>query len=320
LDWWKRNGFLLGLIVVLVVGTTAWQPLQPVASQAWLRSAIVALVLLSMSLGVSTKAMWQAIRNPSAVLLALLVSVLVVPLLAKMVSLLLPSGLAAGLIVASAVPCTMASATVWTRRAGGDDAVAVLVMMITNFGCFAIIPYTLWMLLGTESIDWKPGGLVIQLLCVAMLPMAIGQLLRRSTSVARWADRHAKALTNVCQIGILTMVLFAAAQSAAAISASAEPDARSPMAIAIAILAAVAVHAIALTIAWGLARLFGQSRPQQIAIALSGSQKTLMLGLEITTSLGASLLPMVAFHVGQLILDGFLVGRWKRLGSKEPLA
>ena len=54
------------------------------------------------------------------------------------------------------------------------------------------------------------------------------------------------------------------------------------------------------------------SRADKIGIALSGSQKTLMVGLSVAVSFGMSILPLVAFHTCQLVVDAALVERFRR--------
>jgi sodium/bile acid cotransporter 7 len=54
-----------------------------------------------------------------------------------------------------------------------------------------------------------------------------------------------------------------------------------------------------------LAAVCSIRRPAQIAVAIAGSQKTLMVALHIATTYfgGLAVLPAVVFHVGQLAVD-----------------
>ncbi len=83
--------------------------------------------------------------------LAILLNTVMVPLLAWPLSFCLNSELGYGLIVAAAAPCTLASAAVWTRRAGGNDSVAILVTIVTNSLCFVITPMWVYLLIGRAS-------------------------------------------------------------------------------------------------------------------------------------------------------------------------
>ena len=83
------------------------------------------------------------------------------------------------MIVAASVPCTQASAAVWTRRAGGNDTVAVLTTMATSLACFVVTPAWLELLAGrTGGAGQDFGQLVVRLALVVALPIIAGQLLR----------------------------------------------------------------------------------------------------------------------------------------------
>ena len=60
-----------------------------------------------------------------------------------------------------------------------------------------------------------------------------------------------------------------------------------------------------------LSASFGFSRAQQIAVGIAGSQKTLMVGLDIAITYvgGLAILPMVVYHVAQLLADTVIADR-----------
>jgi hypothetical protein len=116
-----RNWILLLLGCVLALGMIF--PEQSTSIRfAVPKDLIIAAVLLAMSLPLEFDAMWNSLRRPGPSLLTTFICFVVVPLLAWPISLCFQTDLAAGLIIASAVPCSMASVTVWTRLAGGNEA------------------------------------------------------------------------------------------------------------------------------------------------------------------------------------------------------
>ena len=73
--------------------------------------------------------------------------------------------------------------------------------------------------------------------------------------------------------------------------------------------AVLVVHLAALWAGLFLARILGLPRPDQIAVAFAGSQKTLMVGLIVAISLQTTILPMVAYQVLQLLADTLIADR-----------
>jgi solute carrier family 10 (sodium/bile acid cotransporter), member 7 len=286
-------------------------PVTRLLPQDW----VIASVLLVMSLGLETRTAWNAVRRPIAAALAFAVNLGVVPVLAWLASHALESSLAEGLIVASVVPCTQASAAVWTRRAGGNDTIAVITTMSTGLACFIATPAWLELLVGRTGAAQDFGRLVTRLALLVALPIVLGQLLRAVAPVRTWATQHAKGLARYAQLGILSMVLIGAVECGRQLGALSEGVGPLAGQIVMMVVLAAAVH----TAAWGLgywsASRLGLSRSDQIGVAFAGSQKTLMVGLAIAIDFGGlAVLPMVAYHVEQLLIDTVLVD-WLQRGS-----
>jgi len=340
-----RQWFLLALAIALAIGFTLPQPVAAIGDTPGLRSGLVACVLFLMGLTVPASSFGASWRSPKAGLLALSLNVIAVPLVAWIFAQGLPASLAGGLIVAAAVPCTLASALAWTRKGGGNEVVAMMVMLVTNGCCFFIAPTTLWLLLGqTTSLSFS--GQVLRLATLVVLPLALASLLRLHRPLAAWADRHKLKLTQVALCGILLMVAFGAAetkrrvsessvaeasvgetvratsQTAASVLSPAVPSASaetSPFWITTVAIFALATHLIVLGMGWTLAGAAGLGRADQVAVGIAGSQKTLMVGLQISIDCGVSTLPMTLYHIGQLLADTVFVGHVAR-GAGKSLA
>ena len=311
--------------MVLPTGVIGADWLSGLNSHAWARTLIVCVVMGLMALPIPFELIRKSLSRPWPALLASTINMVGVPLLAWLAASTLPPYLGGGLIVAATIPCTLASAAVWTRRAGGDDTVAILVTLITNLMCVVVTPLWLVALLG-RSVDLQIAPLVKELVLVVLLPMAVAQALRLNRRVAQWAERRKSRLALACQIGILTMVLLGAIQmgqrmhlphpTTAAEALRGTPVAMPPPSatffeIVWTVLMAAVVHLVAMAVGWHIAARTGVSRAQQIGVAISGSQKTLMIGLKLAMDCGVSILPMVAYHVGQLLMDTFIADRWR---------
>lgn len=322
-----QRWFLIALIATVTIGMLWATPLAPLSRSRMLQNTIVASVMFLMALPLEASAVWRALSRPKAPLLAVSVSYGLLPLSAWAVSFLLTPDLGGGLLVAATTPCTLASASVWTRRAGGNDAVAILVTIITNLACFLVMP--LWLLIMTGADFRDPDSnfdneisltkMGLNLCLLVVLPMACAQSLRWRQSLASWATKHKMSLGVLAQSGILAMVFLGSIKTSLSMRAESGGEALG-IGSFLAMLAAVcSIHSIMFWCGVGLAKAAACSREDQIAVGFSGSQKTLMVGLLVAISLQVSILPMITFHVSQLFIDT-LFADWlrKRAVQKHP--
>ena len=319
-----RRWFLLVLVLVIAGGFLAPRQLAPLVDHLW-REAIVFGVLFLMAFSLDSRAMWQAMRRPGAAALATAINFGLLPLVAWGFSLamfkagLLGRDLAIGLLIVGATPSTLASGAVWTRRAGGNDAVALLVTMITNLACFVVTP--LWLLWSTgqhASLDLPE--MIGHLAVLVVLPMALAQLLRAVRPLGRWATAQRTPLGVVAQCGVLTMILIGAVNCGNKLSSGGGSAIGAGQWLAM-LVAVASIHLLMLYCGHLLGRAASLPREDRIAVGFSGSQKTLMIGLQVAITyfahLPLAMLPMVAYHVTQLILDTAVADRLRRSGPQE---
>jgi sodium/bile acid cotransporter 7 len=314
-----QRWFLILLAVVLAAGIFQWRTLKPVAEARWLRDGVVASVLFLMALPLNTAVMMKSLRRPGPPLLGFAINLGLAPLAAWVVSWFLRADTAGGLLVAATTPCTLASAAVWTRRGGGNDAAAILVTILTNGTCFLLTPLWLTMLLGaqTRSIHIPIGDMASKLAFLVVLPMVVAQILRISRPIAHWATHQGKRLSIAAQCGVLTMVLIGAINTGQKLSEQPAAEAFALWDWLVMIAAVLGLHLAMLWFGFFLAGAMGWRWEDQIAVGIAGSQKTLMIGLQVALDCGLLILPMVVYHVGQLLVDTIIVDRWRRLGETE---
>lgn len=317
-SWLKRNWFLFVLGMVLSLGMTFPEKCSPVAF-AVPKDWIIATVLLAMALPLEFDAMWNSLRRPGPSLLATFISFVVVPLLAWPVSWFFQSDLAAGIIIASAVPCSMASVTVWTRLAGGNEAVSILVTVITNLFCFVVTPAWVWLLVGMETTTEPFLVMAVKLLILIVLPILLGQSLRFIPTVRSWARRAKAFLSIVAQLGVLAIVFVGAVYSGIQLQELAGQLAEVALQIVMMMVSVAMLHLVAWLIGLYSANGLQMNRSDQIAVAFGGSQKTLMVGLAIALDFGGlAILPMLAYHVEQLLIDTLLAHRLRFTAAPDP--
>ena len=305
----KNQWFLLSLTVVLLTGFFFCEPLQNLTELQVFRSALLFIVMFLMALPVRTAELGKALRSPWAALYASAINFILIPLLAWFSTGWFDRFLGEGMLIAAVVPCTLASAAVWTRRAGGNDSVAIFVTLFTNLLCFLLTPFWIWVTLD-QSTSISIPDLVGRLAGLVVLPMVLAQLCRQQKALAAWATSRKTGLSVLAQIGILIMIMIGSAKMGLRLSAGEASFSWSEMAKVL--LAVNAIHFSALFFGRWSARLLGFGVREQIAIGIAGSQKTLMVGLNTAVELNRSILPMLLFHVCQLLFDTLIADRWKR--------
>lgn len=322
LPFLKQRWFLILLAIVMGVGILRGPQLHGLAEHKPLRDLNVAFVLFLMALPLEASAIWRTFRRPLAPLLAVFVTFGLLPLLAWGVSKLLTGGQGPGLLIAAATPCTVASAAVWTRRAGGNDAVATMVTVITNAICFVVTP--LWLVVflgdGVKSDELEFSKAVVQLGRLVVIPMIAAQVLRLWKPLAAWSLRHKVPLSILAQLGLLYMVLVGAIQTGVQLAGGAAKTAQVPgwFDFVLMLAGVVFVHTTACYAGLALSKWCGLPREDQIAVGFSGSQKTLMIGLKVALDYQISILPMVTFHVAQLLVDTVIADRLARTPRPKP--
>ncbi|MBX3437071.1 MAG: bile acid:sodium symporter [Planctomycetaceae bacterium] len=317
MDWLKRRWFLVGLVVLILLGLLLGMRLPAETVQAVERhagrgmtSSLVAIIMFLMSYSLDSQLLGRSIRRPGPVIFGCLVNGALVPLLAwPLLPLQRLDDFALGLMIAAAVPCTLAAASVWTRRAHGNDAVALLVTMVTNSLCFIVTP--LWLSFVVEStFELDAGALMRQLIFSALIPAALGQLARLIAPLRNFAAAYRAPISVIAQSCVLATVFAAALFKAGPqLGASGGIEASLP-AVVIVWTSCIVVHLAAIFLAWHGGRWLGFARADRIAIAFSGSQKTLPIGLLVASHFGGfTLFPMLMYHASQLFIDTAVADR-----------
>ena len=213
----RRHWFLVGLLVVIPTGILSAQ----LGPSAYIvdgvkrvpTSVCTAAILFLMSVTLNTGRLLDSVRRPAPCLTACGVNQIIIPLMAlPLLGLQRSADMKVGLLIAASVPCTMAAASVWTRRANGNDAVSLLVTLVTNGLCFVVAPF--WMTVGAEwfgtsetSSDLNFATLMKKMTLAALCPALLGQLLRLSANTAAFVDRNKPRFSTLAQTIILFLVL-----------------------------------------------------------------------------------------------------------------
>ncbi len=318
----RSQWFLVALVSLLVGGVWGSDRLLPLAEQIP-RSALVAAIMLLMSAPLDLSRALAGIGALRAATIGVLLNAGVAAPLAWLVGRPLSEPFAIGLVVAAMAPCTLAAAAVWTRRGGGNEAVALLITVVTNLGCFLVLPAWAALLLeaGQGGDDGEGPGIdaaamSLRLLRIVVIPILAGQAIRKLPAARHWCDAHRIGMSVAAQIGLLSIVFVGAVRCGVLLNGSVDIGWQDMGGL---LLAVVIVHGTLFAAGWWIARKSGCSRADALPAALGGSQKTLAVGLDVAitfsqiTGLGLVIVPMVVYHAAQLILDAVLAAR---LGPK----
>jgi sodium/bile acid cotransporter 7 len=86
------------------------------------------------------------------------------------------------------------------------------------------------------------------------------------------------------------------------------------------VFAVVTVHCLLLGLGWMISQWAGFPYTEKLAVSIAGSQKTLPVGLEVAALIGGlAVLPMIVYHVTQLLIDTLLIEHLRGYRSQlEP--
>jgi sodium/bile acid cotransporter 7 len=298
--------------VLLLAGGVALAWARPGWVRPWVGwpplPALVALALFLVAWGMEGRSLYRAAVRPGAALWAVAVSYGALPALAWLAGPLLPlPDLAVGLLLIACVPCTLASAVLWTRLAGGSEAVALLVVVLTTG--LSWLATTAWLALTTgERVSADAGAMMRGLALVLLLPVGLGQLARKVPGVAPFVARHRALIGSASRLLILAVLLRAAADLSGHTARLTAPALLATAAVAL------GLHLAALALGLGGARALRLPRPDAIGAAFAGSQKTLPVALFLYGAYYEARYPLavvavVFYHAGQLLADT-LVAEW----------
>lgn len=315
-----KHWFLIAL--ALGLGATLLKPeAMRHATEYWEPNVAVALALFLIAWTMPTGSLLAEIRQPWAAAWAVVLSYSVVPISATLLGLLAAdANVRIGLILVASVPCTLSSAVLWTRLAGGNEATALLTVMGTTFTSWFLTTAWLYWLAGAE-VELDILDMMAKLVVTLILPVIAGQALRLLPICVRLADRHRLAFGVVTQLLTLGIVLKAGVSVGEKLHA--ETTAAFPAIFLWSIALAVILHLLALASGMITGRWLGFERGRRIAIAFAASQKTLPVSLMLyeqyfKREFPYAVMPVLFYHVGQLLLDTLIARKLSKGREQRP--
>jgi solute carrier family 10 (sodium/bile acid cotransporter), member 7 len=273
---------------------------------------VVGAALFLMACSLDSRQLLSALTHPWPALWAVLVSYVLLPLVALAAGRLFDlADYRVGLLLIASVPCTLASAVLWTRMAGGNEAIALLVVVLTTATSWLITTAWLAVGLGAET-TLDAADMMRGLLFVLVLPVSLGQLVRGLPALVRVTIRWKIFIGVLARLLIFSIILKAAVGVSDQLHERTETLALGAFMAVVGLC--IALHVAALFFGFGTGRLLRFDRASCIALAIAGSQKTLPVGLFLfetyfKDTYPLAVVPVICFHIGQLVIDTLIAER-----------
>ncbi|XP_073037147.1 probable sodium/metabolite cotransporter BASS4, chloroplastic [Primulina eburnea] len=234
-----------------------------------------------------------------------------------------PQEFVTGIAMFTCMPTTLSSGVALTRLAGGNSALALAMTLISNLLGIFIIPFSISKFIASGiGVSVPSGQLLRSLVLTIFLPLVLGKIAREfSKGLADFADRNRQILASISAI-LLGLVPWMQVSKSRSLLLMVKPEN-----FLVAVVLGVFLHGILFIFNALAVQVFslisnGKStfakKENASALLLVTSQKTLPVLVAVVEQLGGSLgesglliLPCVAAHLNQIIIDSFLVGLWK---------
>jgi solute carrier family 10 (sodium/bile acid cotransporter), member 7 len=315
----RLDGFLIGLGAAVVL---AWIYPHGGAHGGWMQPEIlnkagVALIFFLHGAGLSFAALKAGtLRWPLHLVVQAGTFVLfpVIGLLTwRLLRGLVPRDLALGVFFLCALPSTVSSSVAMTAAARGNVAAAVFNATVSNLIGVVATPLWLGLVLKTAGAALPLGKVILDLVMWLVAPLVLGQLCR--PLLKSWLARHKRSVQIVDRATILLLVYTSFCDSFAKgiWSGNSLASVASTVVLSVALLFAV------MGVVDAVCRLLPFPVEDRITAIFCASKKTLASGVPMAqlifrgySGLGLVLLPLLIYHPLQLVICGWMAGRWAR--------
>ncbi|KAI3942132.1 hypothetical protein MKW98_003731 [Papaver atlanticum] len=281
---------------------------------------ISGLLLRSEEIGAATEA-WPA------GLFGLVSILLLTPFFSKVILQLqlVPQEFVTGLAVFSCMPTTLSSGVALTQLAGGNTALALAITVISNLIGILTVPLSISKFIADGvGVSVPTKQLFKSLVVTLVVPLVLGKVSRDCfKGVSEFVDQNRKKLSMLSAI-LLSLVPWMQVSRSRSLLLMVKPT---MFLIAIGIgmvshLILLAFNTVAvqsLSVASGGKDSVFSEKGNARALIIVASQKTLPVMVAVVEQLHGALgesallvLPCVAAHINQIIIDSFLVNYWLR--------
>ncbi|CAN6562183.1 unnamed protein product [Malus baccata var. baccata] len=236
-----------------------------------------------------------------------------------------PQEFVRGLALFCCMPTTLSSGVALTQLAGANSALALAMTVISNLLGILIVPFSISKFIADGvGVSIPTKQLFKSLVLTLLIPLILGKICRESfRGVAEFVDQNRKLFSKLSAI-FLSLVPWIQVSRSRSLLLMVKPPVFL-VAIGMGILLHISLFVFNALAVKGVSALSGGSRSvfskkeNATAVLLVASQKTLPVMVAVVEQLGGALgesgllvLPCVAAHLNQIIMDSFLVNFWLR--------
>ena len=228
---------------------------------------------------------------------------------------LVGQGLALGLLYLTLVPSTVQSSIAFTSVAHGNVAGAIVSASFSNVAGVVLTPLLVALTMATTGDVHISGGMILNIVVQILLPFVLGQLLHRY--IGGWIVRH-PLINKAIDRGTSWIIVYSSFSEAVVGGVWQQVTGIHLLEV---VLLSVALVSLVLLLTWMVSGWLKFDRRDRIAIQFCGSKKSLSTGVAMgsvlfaevaSLNIGMLLLPLMIFHLFQLLVCAVLASRYGR--------
>uniref|UniRef100_A0A1D1ZJ19 Probable sodium/metabolite cotransporter BASS4, chloroplastic n=1 Tax=Anthurium amnicola TaxID=1678845 RepID=A0A1D1ZJ19_9ARAE len=242
-----------------------------------------------------------------------------------------PQEFVTGLAIFCCMPTTLSSGITLTQLVRGNSALALALTVLSNLLGILLVPFSLSNFIGQGAgVSIPTMQLLKSLIMTLLVPLILGKVFRDSFGgVAEFVDQNRKLFSMTSAVFLSLVPWIQVSRSRSLLLAV------QPTVFLAAVVMGILLHLILLAFnalaLHSLSAVSGKSssvfakKENARAVILVASQKTLPVMVAVVEQLGGALgqsgllvLPCVAAHINQIIIDSLLINKWLRSDLPSP--
>ncbi|HEY1171935.1 MAG TPA: bile acid:sodium symporter family protein [Verrucomicrobiae bacterium] len=313
----KFDWFLTGLVVAVLL---AWFYPEPGAKGGWLHADLlnkcgVALIFFLHGVALSFAALKAGTLRWPLHLAVQSTTYLIFPVIGFAIYFLLrgsvDENLRLGFFFLCALPSTVSSSVAMTAAARGNVPTAVFNATLSSLIGVVVTPLWMGLVMKTTGQSLPIGKVILDLIMWLVLPLVCGQLCR--PWLGAFVHKHKKGVHVADRMTILILVYTSFAES----TKQGVWSGQGVQTVVMTVVGSAVLFSLVMFITGKICDRMKFPMDERITVLFCGSKKSLAAGVPMAQlifgahpALGLLLLPIMVYHSVQLIICGWLAGRW----------